>query len=193
MQGSCRGRPPIPPMAERRDTKSPMPNHPGGCLRTSPYPSKCWRISKLRKQIGAPGRGKCWCFLPYVSPAEKHDPYSQPELGKELGPSDLRTSRVLNARLLWLPSNIWKIRSDGPRTCSNNPGWRSSVMSDAAMTMPRHAVIAEKPAGGHEHRIAGAGHQRHVARSHPLADAVPTRLPRSARSCKRSSRTGGTT
>jgi len=33
-------------------------------------------------------------------------------------------------------------RSDGPRPCRNNPGWRSVLLSDAAVTMPRHAVIA---------------------------------------------------
>jgi hypothetical protein len=33
-------------------------------------------------------------------------------------------------------------RSDGPRPCRNNPGWRSFPLSDAAVTMPRHAVIA---------------------------------------------------
>lgn len=33
-------------------------------------------------------------------------------------------------------------RSDGPRPCRNNPGWRSFLLSDAAVTMPRHAVIA---------------------------------------------------
>lgn len=33
-------------------------------------------------------------------------------------------------------------RSDGPRLCRNNPGWRSVLLSDAAVTMPRHAVIA---------------------------------------------------
>ena len=33
-------------------------------------------------------------------------------------------------------------RSDGPRPSRNNPGWRSYLLSDAAVTKPRHAVIA---------------------------------------------------
>lgn len=42
-------------------------------------------------------------------------------------------------------SYMWAVtarRSDGPHPCRNNPGWRSVLLSDAAVTMPRHAVIA---------------------------------------------------
>jgi hypothetical protein len=38
------------------------------------------------------------------------------------------------------PFPYWRV--DGPRPCRNNPAERSFLLSDAAVTMPRHAAIA---------------------------------------------------
>lgn len=71
-------------------------------------------------------------------------------------------------------------RSDGPRPCRNNAGWRSVLLSDAAVTMPRHAVIAVSlPVGlntGHWRRASASGRAKHH-----FADAVPIRPPKERR------------